>query len=134
MSIPKASIEFAVFVTGVAGTIGGLYAFFRYGSYQATVKLQNDSIAALQKNNEILTQAVEDSKKSHIESMREIGRLEGQVKIYKDLQLDRMASAMEAIHSTNSEILAALRGNVPKEAVDGGLLVHTASDTKNGEV
>lgn len=133
MSAANSAFQYAVFVAGVAGTIGGVYSFFRYGSYQATVKLQNDSILALETNNKILNAAVAEAKQSHLESVKEIGILEGKVRIYKDLQLDKMAEAMSDISSTNKEILLELRGrsNVPAKEHGDGLLVQVATKTSD---
>lgn len=125
--------ENVALIAGVMGTIGGVFSFFRYGNYKATVKLQNDSIYALEKNNEILAKAIEEAKESHLRATKEIGILEGQVRIYKDLQLEKMAEAMQVISKTNQdisktnqEILQALKGNVSQTTKDnGGLLVHT---------
>lgn len=132
MNVHIISFDGFILLIGLAGTIGGVFSFFRYGNYKATVKLQNDSIAALEKNNEILSQEIANGKLAHIQATKEIGILEGQVRIYKDLQLDKMAAAMQDISSTNAQILEALKGNLGKDVeATGGLLVHTPENASS---
>lgn len=122
-------VETAAYFVGVAGTTGGVFSFFRYGNYKQTVQLQNNSIAALEKNNQILTKGLDEYKVSHLKYVKEIGVLEGQVRIYKDLQLEKMAEAMANISLTNKQILDSLRRSADiaaEQQTHSGVLVDTS--------
>lgn len=119
-------VEAGAYFIGFVGTAGGVFAFFRYGDYKTTVKLQNDSIKALQDNLEITNAELEKAKRAHLEYVKNIGVLEGQVTLYKDLQLDKMASAMDNISKTNEQILATLKGSAviaARQQADKGVKV-----------
>lgn len=110
------------YAIGVLGIGGGVFSFLRYNNYQTTVKLQNDSIAALEKNNEILSAELEKTRDSarneHTESMKAIGVLEGRIQSYKEIPLKSISESLrllatnqESIKEVNTRILDRLNNS-----------------------
>ena len=113
-------LEIVSYVIGILGIGGGVFSFLRYSNYKATVSLQNDNIKALQENNKIITQRLADTEaaaklaaSSHslasLASAKEIGVLQGQVKLYSGLQLEKITEALVALAESNKFIAGSNR-------------------------
>ena len=112
------------YLVGVAGAITIIFS---------RVKTENlndlkDRVEILEKellySRQQLEKEQQEARKQHIVNQKAIAKLEGQVEIYKDLQLDSIAS-------TNRKILDVLESSalIAKDtAGDGGLLVKTKEE------
>ena len=127
-------VEIAAYIIGLIGIIGGVFSFLRYGNYQTTVKLQNDSIKALEDNNKItkqnLDKSIKEVKELRVDSAKQIGILEGQVQLYKDLNLEKIAIALVAISESNTQILNTLKQSATTLAINTTEVATTADNVK----
>lgn len=105
---------------GILGVLGGVFAFLRYTSYQATVSLQNDNIKALQDQNKLLKEELSSIRKEYTESMKAIANLEGKLQSYKEIPLQQISESMLKIADSNTKILDIL-DKMPM--LDNGLMV-----------
>lgn len=97
-------LTFAVNVIGFA-------AFALGGIFYARSKVPNQTIAnykALTESQEKRVAALEDQSKvyqqNHLDSIKDIADLQGQIKVYKELPLQEMAIAMQRISTVNEGI------------------------------
>ena len=88
---------------GILGTAVAVFSFFRYSNYKANLALQNQSIAiqdsnikALKEQIIILQLNLTKTTESHAQAITSIKALERDVSTYRDLQLDKIATALEA--------------------------------------
>lgn len=93
----------------------GYCAFIIGGIFYARSRVPNQTIDNYEKLSvaqEKRIKALEDQSKldreDHIESMRAIADLQGQIKVYKELPLQEMAIAMDKISHTQEGILDSL--------------------------
>lgn len=115
------------------------------GYYAARAKVKNENIKDLITRVDILEKErieLKDSLNSeraaaaeqHLASQKAIAKLEGQVELYKDLQLESIASHLVSLDETNAQILNTLKGSAKIAADDkkaqgnGGVLVKTEED------
>lgn len=131
-------IEIGAYALGIIGAIAGVYGFFRYADYKNTVQLQNDSIKALQENNTILKNEIENSKKARVILDQQITVLTNEVMTYKNLQLEKIATALTAnsellgtLAKSNEQILSTLKSSAIIAATDRGVLTSVGSNTQN---
>jgi hypothetical protein len=89
------TIEALVVLLGVTGVI---YALFKNGSTRATIASQKDLI-------ETLSRQVETLRQLHIDNEKAISELKGQVSVYKELPLDKLANSMGEMAVAQKEIL-----------------------------
>ena len=108
-----------------------------------TIKNLQDSNASLitldatrQKEMEQLRQEVHANNTAHNEEVlrlnKEISELTGQIKVYKELPLQKLADGIQKVADSNDKILTALENSAiiaANSANDGGLLVKTKPNT-----
>lgn len=110
------------------GIAGAVFSFLRYANYKTTVKLQNDNIKALQDSTGILQSDLNASKKDHVEALKLIANLQGQLQTYKELPLKSIAASLDNLVGSNDKILQRLETSAiiaADSVADEGLLVHT---------
>lgn len=90
-----------------------------------TIKNQKDVIESYEKRLQTLEDQKDEDRKQHIESIKAIAELQGQINVYKELPLQEMAAAMHEISVSNKEILNTLKRSVIVNATEGD----TASET-----
>ncbi len=91
-------IEGTLVVSGVAAIF---FAVFKDKTTRAIIDQQKDLI-------DTLTTQVSELRTLHMENEKAISRLEGQVEVYKELPLSKIATAMEQITETQKKILKEL--------------------------
>lgn len=92
----------------------------------AKSKIKDDNNKDLTARVEILEKEREYAREQHIENQKAIANLEGQLKTYKDIPLQQIATSIEEQAKASKEILNVLRGSAEvaeNEAKTGGLLV-----------
>lgn len=113
------------FDIGTAAAIGGyiaafvgaiLYAFSRQP--KQTIQNYKELAESQEKRIADLEAKAEAQHADHIESIKAIADLQGQIKVYKELPLQEMATAMQKISSTNDNILNILQKSAITLAVD----------------
>lgn len=116
----------AGYVAGVAGAL-----------FYARSKVPGQTIANYEKltvAQEKRIKALEDQSKidhqNHLDSIRAIADLQGQIKVYKEMPLQEMATAMQKISDTNQLILTALNQPVPEEKPEVVTTVSTTTTKK----
>lgn len=70
-----------------------------------TIADQKELIDTYEKRLKALEDQREEDRKQHIENVRAIGILQGQINVYKELPLQQMADTMREIANTNNKIL-----------------------------
>ena len=73
-----------------------------------TIDNQKDLIETYEKRLKALEDQAELDKKQHIENVKAIAELQGQIKVYKELPLQQIADSMKQLTDTNSKILRLL--------------------------
>lgn len=102
------------------GVVGAILAL--------TSKTKSDNLADLKQRVEILEKEREYAKEQHVENLKSIANLEGQLKTYKDIPLRGIDSSLAKLAESNDEILRTLQGSAEiaeNASKSGGLLVHT---------
>lgn len=89
------AIEGVIVLAGVASVF---MAVLRSNTTKQTIQSQKELI-------DTLTVQVNELRKLHEENSKEIGRLIGQVEVYKELPLSTIAASMETIVKTQEKIL-----------------------------
>lgn len=69
----------------------------------------------------------EEDKKQHIENVKAIAELQGQIKVYKELPLNEMAAAMKEISEVNKTIASSNR-RILKALEKNNLLPNTIEE------
>lgn len=99
-------LTFAINVVGFAAfVVGGLfYARSKVpnqtiGNYKLLTESQEKRIAALEEQGKT-------DQQNHLDSIKAIADLQGQIKVYKELPLQEMAVAMQRISTVNEQIAA----------------------------
>lgn len=126
------AISTGLAVFSALGIVGAVFSFLRYANYKTTVKLQNDNIKALQDQTQILKAELAGSREDHIEALKLISNLQGQLQTYKEIPLKSIAASLENLADSNNRILQRLETSAiiaADSVAEDGLLVHT--DDKN---
>lgn len=114
----------------IALVVGSILALFSRLPKQ-TIQNQKDLIETYEKRLKALEDQKDEDRKQHIENVKAIAELQGQIKVYKELPLQEMAQAMqkislvnETIAKSNEQILSTLK-NSALIAADDRLTTHT---------
>lgn len=90
-----------------------------------TIENQKDLIETLEKRLQALEIQKDTDREQHLDNVKAIADLQGQIKVYKELPLQEMAKAMqdisrvnEIIANSNSEILETLKSSAVTLAVN----------------
>lgn len=110
--------------------VGSILALFSRLPKQ-TIANQKDLIETYEKRLKALEDQKEEDHKTQLQNVRDIADLQGQIKVYKELPLQEMASAMQEISrvnkgiaESNTEILKTLRNSALIAADDRDELLH----------
>jgi hypothetical protein len=127
---------------GIVGFIGGgLVTLFSRTSKENT-SAATELIANLQKLREtdkeefnmrikaLEDQHIEDEKR-HLENVKAISDLQGQVKVYKELPLKELAEGIRKVATSNAEILKELRKTSAIAAEDRDVLTNSNKHIRN---
>lgn len=74
-----------------------------------TIQNQKELIETYEKRLKALEDQSEQDKKQHIENVKAIAELQGQINVYKELPLQQMADSMREIAQTNKKILTLIK-------------------------
>jgi hypothetical protein len=85
----------------IAGIVAVFFAVFKDKTTRAIITQQKDLI-------DTLSAQVSELRTLHMDNEKAISRLEGQVEVYKELPLSKIAAAMEQITKTQGKILKEL--------------------------
>lgn len=103
-------------------------------NYEQLSVAQEKRIAALEDQSKI-------DHKNHLENIKAIADLQGQIKVYKELPLQEMAKAMQdisdgnkAIAESNRQILLSLHSSAVIAAGDRSTLLHPTQNVENQNV
>lgn len=113
-------------------TIAG-YAVGVVGAVLAlTSKTKSNNLADLKERVEILEKEREYARTQHIENLKAIANLEGQLKTYKDIPLQQIAESLKALATSQDAVLKQLNDSArisKAEAESGGMLVQNRETT-----
>jgi protein subunit release factor B len=70
-----------------------------------TIQNQKELIETYEKRLKALEDQSEQDKKQHIENVKAIADLQGQLKVYKEIPLQEIANSMKELSATNKQIL-----------------------------
>lgn len=76
-----------------------------------TIENQKALIETYEKRLKALEDQKEEDRKQHIENVKAIAELQGQINVYKELPLQQMADSMREIADTNKKILTIIKEN-----------------------
>lgn len=114
----------------IALVIGAILTIFSRLPKQ-TIENQKDLIETYEKRLKALEDQSAEDRKNHLEQVKAIADLQGQIKVYKELPLQEMATAMQEISrvnkgiaESNTEILRTLKSSAVIAAVDRSELLH----------
>lgn len=93
--------EAVVFMTGLAAII---FSVFKSQTTKETIRQQNELINAQKERLDLL-------EKQHIENVKAIGALQGEINAYKKIPLDNIAKSLKQIAETNKHILQLIDNN-----------------------
>lgn len=74
-----------------------------------TIANQKELIETYEKRLKALEDQAELDKKQHLENVKAIAELQGQINVYKELPLQQMADSMREIAQTNKKILTLIK-------------------------
>lgn len=74
-----------------------------------TIENQKTLIETYEKRLKALEDQKEEDRKQHIENVKAIAELQGQINVYKELPLQQMADSMREIAQTNKKILTLIK-------------------------
>lgn len=74
-----------------------------------TIENQKALIETYEKRLKALEDQKEEDRKQHIENVKAIAELQGQINVYKELPLQQMADSMREIADTNKKILTIIK-------------------------
>lgn len=106
-----------------------------------TIENQKDLIETYEKRLKALEDQSAEDRKNHLEQVKAIADLQGQIKVYKELPLQEMATAMqkisevnETIARSNEQILKTLNASAVIAAGDRTTLLHPTQNVENQNV
>lgn len=124
----------------VSLVVGSILALFSRIPKQ-TISNQKDLIETYEKRLKALEDQKDEDRKQHIENVKAIAELQGQIKVYKELPLQEMATAMQEISrvnktiaESNTEILRTLKDSALIAADDRTTLLHPIQNVENQTV
>ena len=82
-----------------------------------TIQNQRELIETYEKRLKALEDQAEQDKKQHLENVKAIADLQGQIKVYKEIPLQQIADSMKELANTNKQILARLHTEEVTETV-----------------
>jgi len=82
-----------------------------------TIQNQKELIETYEKRLKALEDQALEDKKQHIENVKAIADLQGQIKVYKEIPLQQIADSMKELANTNKQILARLHTEEVTETV-----------------
>lgn len=82
-----------------------------------TIANQKELIETYEKRLKALEDQAEQDKKQHLENVKAIADLQGQIKVYKEIPLQQIADSMKELANTNKQILARLQTEEVTETV-----------------
>jgi hypothetical protein len=100
------AIEAVILLAGLAGVF---YAVFRARTTSDIIVNQGTLINTLKDRLDILQDENKELMHKHIENEKAIADLQGQIKVYKELPLQKLADNMDEITKTNKSILQLLK-------------------------
>lgn len=110
--------------------VGSILALFSRLPKQ-TIENQKDLIETYEKRLKALEDQSAEDRRNHLEQVKAIADLQGQIKVYKELPLQEMATAMqrisqvnETIAKSNEQILKTLNASAVIAAGDRSTLLH----------
>lgn len=81
-----------------------------------TIQNQKELIETYEKRLKALEDQAELDKKQHLENVKAIAELQGQLKVYKEIPLQQIADSMKELSATNKKLLNRLdKENKTKE-------------------
>lgn len=98
-------------IAGVAGVIALIWLFVRRNISTDVQKNQTELIQTLKDRLDIMETENKELKKSHIENARNIGELQGQVKVLRDIPLKEIAESMAKVSQSQEHIIQLLKSN-----------------------
>lgn len=104
--------------------IGGVIAYSRGRIPQQTIKNLQDLTDAQAKSLIAQAKAIEELKDLRVADVKSIGRLEGQISLYKELPLRELAKGIKEVSDSNKQILTTLQATAKINAEDRSALVH----------
>lgn len=124
----------------IVGVGGGILALFSRIPKQ-TISNQKDLIETYEKRLKALEDQSAEDRRNHLEQVRAIADLQGQIKVYKELPLQEMATAMqrisqvnETIAKSNEQILKTLNASAIIAAGDRSTLLHPVQNVEQQTV
>jgi len=95
--------------------VGSILALFSRLPKQ-TIQNQKELIETYEKRLKALEDQAELDKKQHLENVKAIAELQGQLKVYKEIPLQQIADSMKELSATNKKLLTHLdKENKTKE-------------------
>lgn len=88
-------------VLGVTSVVGAAWVVMRSATTRSTITQQKTLISTYEQR----VKALEDQ---HIENVKAIADMQGQIKVYKELPLEKIANSIAQIAKTNESILSLL--------------------------
>lgn len=74
-----------------------------------TIANQKELIETYEKRLKALEDQAELDKKQHLENVKAIAELQGQLKVYKEIPLQQIADSMKELSATNKKILTLIK-------------------------
>jgi flagellar motility protein MotE (MotC chaperone) len=97
----------SIIVSAVFLVISSVF-YLRSQLPKQTIQNQKELIETYEKRLKALEDQANEDKKQHIENVKAIADLQGQIKVYKEIPLQSIADSMKELAATNRQILALL--------------------------
>ncbi len=107
----------SIIVSAVFLVISSIF-YLRSQLPKQTIQNQKELIETYEKRLKALEDQAEQDKKQHIENVKAIAELQGQIKVYKELPLQSLADSMKEIANTQRIILTVLQSPKVEEVVE----------------
>ncbi len=91
-------------------------------------RIKSENLKDLKDRVDILENALNSAKSDHIESLKAIANLEGQLSTYKEIPLKQIANSLTELSGSNAKILTVLEGSALIAAKDRDVLVGKGSE------
>lgn len=92
----------------VAGVAAVFYAVFKSTTTKEVIRQQNEVISIQKERLDLL-------ESQHLENVKAIGELQGEINAYKKIPLDKIAKSIQQIATTNAKILTLIKEKSAKE-------------------
>lgn len=126
-------ISFSNFI-GVSGYVAGVAGAVFYARSKVpnqTIENYKQLAEAQEKRISALEAQVKVDRQNHLDNIKAIADLQGQLKTYKELPLREMADAMEKISATEINILAILQKSAMQLSVDTDSAAKAVAEVKS---